>query len=155
MHAVRVHARTATGTGLAADSTGRWWHLTPGQQAAAPFTISPPAGATGAPLRVLPVSSAHLGGVWATPGSQTVVLYDAATGQPSAQGAANDLDLTHAAVLRQTEGPRLTLGPVLIDPTAPAVLPLGAGIAPNAVTAGHVYATANRQWLDITTPSRM
>lgn len=145
-------ALTADGTAvLAADSTGRWWHLTPGQQATAPLSMSPPAGAAAAPLRVLPVGSAHLAGIWATAGGQTVVLYDAATGQPTAQAAVTDLDLTHAAVIRQTDSPRLTLGPVLIDPTTPAVIPLAAGIAPSAVTAGHVYATANRQWLDITT----
>ncbi len=51
--------------------------------------------------------------------------------------------------MAQTEGPLLTLGPVLLDPTRPAVVPLGAGIVPRAVAAGHVYATQDRAWLNV------
>lgn len=145
-------ALSADGTTIvAADDAGHWWHLTPGRQADPPLAMDPPPGAAGAPLRTLAVGSAHLAAVWATPGGQTVVLYDAATGRTLASAVVGDVDLTRAAVVKQTEGPRLTVGPVLIDPTTPAVVPLGQAVAPSAVTQGHVYARSARQWLDLTT----
>jgi hypothetical protein len=131
----------------AVDLTGTRYDLAPGAEPVA-YPLPRPAGTEGRAVRAIGAGDRNLVVVWSVGEDQVVTLHDLSTGTEVAHASAGPVDLTRAGVLQDPVSARMTVGPVLVTYSTPAVLPLSAGFDPEVLTAGHIYGDLDGQRVD-------
>jgi hypothetical protein len=137
---------------LAVTATG-WLRQSPAGAASAPHPLPTPRGASGSPLRVEAVGTQLLLTAWAasSPGAgQLVALFDTRTSSYVIQGTLlPTVDMRHVAVIRESGGTQVAVGPVVVDTYAAKLDLLDPRYTVKALTRGHAWTTLSGHAVDL------
>ncbi|MGR7000749.1 hypothetical protein ACU686_26310 [Yinghuangia aomiensis] len=130
-------------TAVAAASSGTWWRITAGQEAAAETTPAPPRPDAKV-ARVVGAGHGRVALVWTGPAadSVTVALHDAATGQMLASADAPAASVKSLAWVWGAGDKVAAIGPVVID-LATGKASVRTGLVPVVAFGTTVYGTVN------------